>query len=590
MKKTANLLIAGLLCLMISNNSIAQSIEEMQAKIDSCKNIKDTVATARAFFKLVKHYDVTGEDKLLAQMLDSTLYYAKISGDKKVYISARSYKASYLSDIGNHEEAIATYKQIHGEYLEMGDTTRAADMLINIGMELNNTGNYSEALKEELKALDLREKIGDLSNIAAYYQHIGEVYKLLGQKDKWREYFMIADSLAGADELYANFFTHMSILNDMGGLYEHDGKYSKAREVYYQLYALCEKEQYKNGMSVALSNLVPVLKKMGLKEEALKTALQALKISSEMDKVYNVIIDLITIGELYIDLNQASASIPYLKRAESLAREKNFPSELIQSWAGLKKAFKQTGDFKQALYYFEKESNLNDSIKSIEVKNHVAELQTRYETEKKEQLIRELSLQSQLDKKTVRAMMGISIGTLIIIAFLIVTIRLHRKDLKLQKELVNKQKEINTLNQEKFNLELDKKNRELSSFALQMATKNEFINELKEKLNIGVDYNDTRSIIAQINLQVNSESDWDSFKLHFEEVHPAFFSRIKSKFPDLTSNELRLSAFLKLNLTSKEIANISNVTKEAIDKSRNRLRKKLGLLPDDSLSDFINSI
>jgi len=373
-------------------------------------------------------------------------------------------------------------------------------------------------------------------------------------------------------------------MNDMGGFYEYDGELAKAKLTYEQMYELSEKEQYANGMTVALSNLVPVLKKMGLKQEALNKSLMALALSEKSDRVYHIIYDLNNVGEQYLDIGKANNALPYFIRAEKLAKDKAFPLERMQSWQGLYKSYKIIGDYRKALEYFENEVQLSDSLKGVEVKKNVAELETRYETEKKEQQIRELSLRSELDKKKLRALVGLVFASGLMIFLLSYIIRIRRKAIIQQRELIAKQREVAYLNQEKLRLEISQKNRELSSLALQMASKTEFINEIKSKIDtVGVD-----KIIRKIETEFNSDLEWEAFRLRFEEVHPSFFKLLKKQFPDLTFGELKLCALLQLNLTTKEIANINNITTAAVDKSRNRLRKKLGLAPEESLNNFLS--
>ncbi|MGE0076991.1 MAG: hypothetical protein AB7S48_03935 [Bacteroidales bacterium] len=576
-----------LLVSLVSFPIFSQDSEILFHRVDSCKSVGDTFGVARAYFGLVKNYDLLGDDEKLSLSLDSALRYAMLSKNRKAYIKVQTYQASYISDKGRHEESIEMYRNIYNGYLEIGDTAKAADMLMNIGMEYNNIGRYSDALNEELSALKMREDVDDLSNIAKYYQLIGEVYKQLGQKDKWREFFQKADSLARSNDLYANFFTKVGILNDLGGFYENDNELDKAKVTYEELYMLCEKEQYVNGQIVALGNLVPVLKKMGLKHEALAQSLKVLSISEKTDRAYHIICNLNSVAEQYLNLNKAEVAVQYFLRAEQMAASKEYPLERMQSWKGLCNAYKNTGDYRNALKYFELETEFSDSLKGVEVKKNVAELETRYQTEKKEQQIRELSLQSELSRKKVRTLIGFVVVSILLIILLIYIISIRKKAIDQQKELIAKQREVAHLNQEKLRMEIDQKNRELSSLALQMACKSELVNELKGTIDSGLDSVSMSRIVRVIENEFNSSSDWEAFRLRFEEVHPSFFKSIKTLFPDLTQGELKLCALLQLNLTSKEIASINNITVAAVDKSRNRLRKKLNLSPDESLNEFL---
>ena len=84
--------------------------------------------------------------------------------------------------------------------------------------------------------------------------------------------------------------------------------------------------------------------------------------------------------------------------------------------------------------------------------------------------------------------------------------------------------------------------------------------------------------------------DWASFESHFEFVHKGFFNKLKNLFGNFTPNELRLIAFIKLNMTSKEIASIIYTSPDSVDTARKRLKKKLGLDTNDSLKSFIQNI
>jgi DNA-binding CsgD family transcriptional regulator len=93
----------------------------------------------------------------------------------------------------------------------------------------------------------------------------------------------------------------------------------------------------------------------------------------------------------------------------------------------------------------------------------------------------------------------------------------------------------------------------------------------------------------QIEKGLNSENDWEMFEHLFDQAHENFFKRLKTSFPDLTTSDLRLCAYLRLNLSSKEIAPLLNISVRGVEEKRYRIRKRLGLSSDQGLSDFIVS-
>jgi len=100
---------------------------------------------------------------------------------------------------------------------------------------------------------------------------------------------------------------------------------------------------------------------------------------------------------------------------------------------------------------------------------------------------------------------------------------------------------------------------------------------------------DTRAIINKINFDLKDEENWEHFTQYFEKVHTDFTKTVLKQFPNITPNELRLMALLKMNLTSKEIANMLNITADGVKKARQRLRKKMELTPEDSLEALVTS-
>ena len=95
---------------------------------------------------------------------------------------------------------------------------------------------------------------------------------------------------------------------------------------------------------------------------------------------------------------------------------------------------------------------------------------------------------------------------------------------------------------------------------------------------------------AKIKSNINMENNWNNFKLHFENVHTGFFHRLNNQFPNLTPKDQKLCAYLRLNLSTKEIAQLLSITPASTEISRIRLRKKLCLTKDINLVSFISNI
>ncbi|GAA4280715.1 triple tyrosine motif-containing protein [Gaetbulibacter aestuarii] len=157
------------------------------------------------------------------------------------------------------------------------------------------------------------------------------------------------------------------------------------------------------------------------------------------------------------------------------------------------------------------------------------------------------------------------------------------------KELENKQ-QLMRFNNEKLRQDIENKNRELGISTMSLIKKNEFLNNIKKELE-GIDnVRDLKKINRIIDRNLSDSDDWKLFEEAFNNADKDFLKKIKSLHPELTSNDLRLCAYLRLNLSSKEIAPLLNISPRSVEVKRYRLRKKLNLEHNSSLSDYILEI
>lgn len=171
----------------------------------------------------------------------------------------------------------------------------------------------------------------------------------------------------------------------------------------------------------------------------------------------------------------------------------------------------------------------------------------------------------------------------------------HQRQLYLsQLELDRSEKEVVRLRNEKLEAEISFKNRELASMTMHLIQRGEVLARIRETI-LSVlkkhDFKDStinfRQLIRLIRNVEHSDEDWEQFSIYFNHVNQGFFSALKEKFPNLTPNELKLCAFLRLNLSTKEIAQLMNITGKGVEVGRYRLRKKLKLEPEQNLFDFL---
>ena len=123
--------------------------------------------------------------------------------------------------------------------------------------------------------------------------------------------------------------------------------------------------------------------------------------------------------------------------------------------------------------------------------------------------------------------------------------------------------------------------------ALQIFQKNELMNDLKEQMEKTSQDVNQDSFNKLMNKNLNYEKEWADFNTYFESVNKNFYAKLKQDYPDISPNDLKICALIKLNLSTKEMAGILNISPDSVKTARYRLRKKLQMNSEDNLTDFI---
>ena len=172
-------------------------------------------------------------------------------------------------------------------------------------------------------------------------------------------------------------------------------------------------------------------------------------------------------------------------------------------------------------------------------------------------------------------------------------IRLEHEEIR-NKEIKEREKQIIALQNEKLETELTIKSKELAESTMTIIKKNEILVTIKEEVNaqklaLGSHYPAKYydKLIRLLDENLTSESDWAIFQTNFDRIHENFFRNLHIQFPDLTSNDLRFCAYLRLNLSSKDIAHLMNISLKGVEVARYRIRKKIGIPSTKSLTEFM---
>lgn len=171
---------------------------------------------------------------------------------------------------------------------------------------------------------------------------------------------------------------------------------------------------------------------------------------------------------------------------------------------------------------------------------------------------------------------------------------MRRKLYEEEKARFQAEKEAQQLRETQYAYEIDLKNRELASTAINIIQKNDLLHQITENLEqlkkTTQEENMRKELFRLTRLienGLNQEQEWETFRLHFNGVHPGFFDRLLADQPKLTPKDLRICAYLRMNLSTKEIASLLNFSIRGVETIRYRLRKKLDLPAEVDLNQWM---
>ena len=491
-------------------------------------------------------------------------------------------KGEYSDAATKIDSAIVLCKQYSRGKTEIGP-------LYNMLLLINkNQGHYQIALKNGLTALKVLEENNDQAFKAEALNFLGYIERFLGHYDKSIEYSLESYEIHQKD---GNLFFLAQDCNDLGTTYLAMKDYDSAEKYLLQSIELYKQVGAESGSETAFRNLSVVHREKNELDKSMDFLKQSLAYSIQEGTPKKLSEVQLEFGRNYLLLNRPLRALDYINESIKIADSIQTKQLLSQGYFERAKAHEQLGLQDIALSDFRIYHLLEDSLLNETRSQQMEEMRILHEIEKKEQSLElQKSQIANLEKdatvnKLQRSILSLGLAmSLVIFGLVYFTIQQKLKRNRLEKA---QQKVL-------YEKELDYKKRELTAHTMHLAKKNEVLANLKERvegLSASPDPSRAyRKLVNTIDIELQDDDYWANFKKYFEQIHTGFNNNVIDKYSSVTPNELRLMALLKLNLSSKEIANILNITDYGIKKARQRLRKKLGLSPDDSLEGLIMKI
>ena len=549
------------------------------ANANDYKTLDKLTSTIDSLFNELKYNDA-------APFINAMEVLAEKTNDKYYPVLLDYYKGSYLCVNSNYNEGFRRLNEARNNVKNLPNNDKKTALTIRIRLALSgcfiSCDMLSEAMLQLQKGIEENESFGDYNLQIKLENNLAALYSLMGKQD---ESTMIYKKMLQEPELFTRgfFYCNYNIANN----FINEGEGDSA------LYYL---NRIQDDIETKQERLL-VTKKYG--------DVYALKgdMAASIDYYEKVIHDIGGDTLAYIS-NYASTKQAYAEILHRVGREKdalretenalqiNERSGNISRKANLlhlkSNILSSLGRNEEALSSLQEMLVFQDSANKIQNLHEVNQLMTKQEILSLEKEYKHREFVEYL--KHSREKMGMF--TIIIVLLGVVAIALLLWN---RKRILLKNKQIQ---EESLKFELEARNRELASNVVSLMKKNEVYSEIISKLEQikeNAVKDETKEALAKVKKEIEKTIDgsfWDEFELRFKNVHSDFYDKLISQFPNLTSNELRLCAFLKMSLSTKDIASITGQNPRSIDKARERLRTKLGISNDKtvSLASFIQKI
>ncbi len=584
----------------------AQDIAYEDSLINVLQTDQKRADRAEALFDLALHYYRQLDSKAVQYAKEAAELYYDLKNYKK---SASSYRllgycySETASDYGNGIPAFQKALEIDGMNK---DTLGQVKSLKALGGHYGNMGEYSMAVDHLYKALNLLDDGAFEENDS----RMGIYFSLGGVHVNMTEYQAGIDAYTKA-EYYAKLVENDRML---GMIYQNSGiiymsidSMNLALENFNRSYdILAESNNYYNWYLLE-TNLAAVYNKLGQLDTALYFANQSYAHYKESNNINGMASALLAYGAILTSKKEYQKSEEKLNEGLALVDKLELKPIRFRYYNQYSKLYEAWGKHEQSLKYYKMYSELKSSVLSLEEEKKIGDIKLKLEEEKnakqaaiKDLKIKELEISEQQEANR-KYLIGISLTAFLLVSLLIIlrqrTINKKNKEIFIEREKRLKTdqeiKELELLHAER---EVENLQQDLKSFTKNISEKNSLIEQLETQLKeISIHTEDgqkqkEQAMAELYSLKILTEADWQRFKELFNEVHKGALTKIRDEHPTLTQAEERLILLLKMNFTTAEISGITGVSIGSARKSRQRLRSKLNLNPEEVLEDVVRAM
>jgi hypothetical protein len=447
-------------------------------------------------------------------------------------------------------------------------------------------GKYEEAIEAVMQSISEKEEQEKKENeFVREYEKLAKIHGNLKSIEKSNFYFRKAEKIYRDQK---NYKALMVVLVNLGA----NSEGQEALNYYKEAKVFALRIENHTALSTLYNNVGAIYQSLNMIDSSKYNYNLSLKFSKKYNYLKMEALAANNLAEISNLENKPKEAIKYLNESLKINQNSSRLPRVVQNYYNLSESYALLKNYEKAYEYRDLHFELHDSINKQNNLDKINKLEIQYQTEKKEasialqkEEINTLNEKVKVDKLTKSLYAGGTLSGVVLSGLLFFGFRQRIKKNRIARE---KQEEI-------YKQEIAHKKKELTSQTLHLVQKNTFIQELMDNLEsiknspekFKMEY---RRIVMLLKKENASDQDWEVFKTYFAEVHNDFDQKLKTLYADISEKEIRLAAFLRMNLTTKEIAATLNVLPDSILKSKYRLKKKLNLDKNIDLTSFLNTL
>jgi tetratricopeptide (TPR) repeat protein len=466
-----------------------------------------------------------------------------------------------------------------------------------LGNSLILEGKYAEAFPLHLQAVEIFKQSNNNYFIAKTLNSLGNICRYIDLLSL-AEYYHSEALTYTTPDYYEYYLTKMSIFM----IQAYDNKMTCIDSLKY-LSDIVEKKKFEELLPVLYLNLGSLL----LDDFPEKALIYYYKIQDlEFDNPAMTSALFANVGFYCLNNKDYAKALYYFKNAQKIMEENNDFYNLPHLYNDISSIYEQQKDYKNALLYSRKNQELTLKIRSniIAIETHQKYITTFLETSNNKLIIAEQTIKLKNRQFVFIAMVAV-FTLLVVLLFLLYTHQQKLRKASENRELSTKlehekrvqqyEKRQRKLEKEKQEATINAKIRDISSYSMLVSNKNQILKQIGEFTSQIFDNKENTVKIAKkideiIHQNLSIDDEWENFKMHFVKVHPHFFKKLKQHSSELTEENLRMCAYIKMRMTTKQIAQLLHVIPNSIITNRYRLKKKLQLADNEELDEFIGNL